>query len=281
MDMGTMGQGMPVLYGNNGGGNDMNNSPWWPLVWLAFLGRNGGGLFGGGETGAGGVAFADAIGRVSQDVSAGNLANAQQTAALQQQACSNTQAVTESINRAAADAAACCCNTRLDAANQGALTREAINTGTFVTQGGFKDLALQNCQSFSGLQAQIAACCCDTQKGILEQSNTIQRLGADINSGIQMQTMQLSAQNSADTQRILDAINSQTVTELQDKLTQCRSELSNCNQTGAISQINGNQTAQILAGIQASMNQILTICGCSCNNGGGPPGPPGQSSHQI
>jgi len=277
MDMGTgiAGQGMPVLYGN--GSNGMNDSPWWPLVWLAFLGRNNG-LFGGGNE-AGGVAFADAIGRVSQDVSAGNLANAQQTGALQQAINSGNASVTEAINRSAADAAACCCNTRLDAANQGSMTREAINNGTFVTQGGFKDLALQNCQSFNALSAQFAACCCDIQKEILTQSNIIQQVGAGINNNIQMQTFQLNEAATRNTQTILDAINNQTIAELQDKLTTCRTELCSCQETGAISQINGNQTQQILTGLQAAVNQILTICGCSCNNGGGPPGQTSQMNH--
>lgn len=274
MEMGTATTGMPVMVGN-GSNDSWGSNPIWALVWLAALSRNGG-VLGGGE--GGGVAIADAIGRISQDVSAGNLANAQQTGALQNAIFSGNASTNEAISRAAANAAACCCDARLDAANQGSMTREAINTGTFVTQGGFKDLALQNCQSFNALGAQLAACCCDTQKGILEQSNIIQRLGADLVSATQMQTMQLSQQATADTQRVIDAINAQTTAELQDKLSQCRSELSNCNQTGAIAGIATSQTAQILAGIQASMNQILTICGCSCSNGGGPPGPPNQTA---
>jgi len=269
MDMGVAQTGgMPVLYGNGNNGSDFNNNPWWPLVWLGFLSRGGFG-FGGGESA--GAAQAD-LNLINQKLFDSALANSAQTTQLQGQLANGFSGVTEAINRSAADAAACCCDTRLDAANQGALTREVINNGTFVTQGGFKDLALQNCQSFNALSAQLAQCCCDTQKEILSQSAIIQGVGSSINNNIQAQTFQLNEAATRNTQSILDAINNQTMNELQDKLAQCRNELSNCQQTGNISTIQNVQTQQITAAITAAMNQILTLCGCSCNNQRGPQG---------
>lgn len=233
MDNGTNGgMGAADVMALSRGGNDMV----WPLVWLAFLGGNGG-LFGrnGGEA----AVASSAISEINSKQFDSALANAAQTTALQ-----------ETINRTAADQAACCCNTQL------------------TTQGGFKDLALQNCQATNQITSALAACCCETQKGILEQSGIIQRIGADIGAQVQLQTMTLQNQATQDTQRIIDAINAQTQSELQDKLTECRAALSNCNQTATISQV-------VAAAAQQAAQTVITTCGCSCN-GGGPPGPPGQ-----
>jgi len=245
---GGIGAGELALLQNGGGGNNWSNNPFAYLIWLVALGRNG--LFGGNDAaGAATVASqADAIRGVQETVSAGNLA-----------ACQNTNAIQASIAQSAAQAAACCCDTRLEQANQGALTRQSIDQGTFVTQGGFKDLALQNCQSFSGLSAQLAACCCENQKGLLGVENAIG-----------MQTMQLTQQATANTQAILNQLAQQNEALLRDRLAekddiiaQCRLDLSQQTQNNII-------TAQINAAVTAAVNQITTICGCSCNGSGSP-----------
>lgn len=248
--------------------NGMNQNPWWPLVWLAFLGR--GGLFG------------NEAGTIDGAIAAKVDANKD---LIMQAVSGSNDALTALATTLNCDLNAlkeCCCTvrnqicqdgsaTRETVNNVGNLNRETLNRGFADSQmgmaAGFANLNTNLCNQFNGIQSSLASldktmcmdgaatrealakCCCEAQLRTAEQ------------------TAALTAQNTNNTQRIIDAINAQTTAELQDKLSQCRSNLSNCEQTGAVAQIISNQTSQILQHLPWWLH----------GNGGaqgGPPGPP-------
>lgn len=226
---GGIGAGELALLNNNN-----PNEMVWPLVWLAFLRGNGGGLFGGGDA-AGAAAVtsqADAIRGIQESVNATGLAS-----------CQNTNAIQAGIASAAADAAACCCNTRIDTLNQAGQTREAINAQGANTQMGFAlqatsladkfaGLQLQACIDTRDLQAQLAKCCCDSQLQIAQQNATMAQQHCEIMNKIDIQSRD------------------NRIAILEDQLGVTRGNLSNCEQTNMFASLMNSQTAAIIAAIQ-------------------------------
>jgi hypothetical protein len=93
--------------------------------------------------------------------------------------------------------------------------------------------------------AAICECCCKLGVGLadvgksvevsaLNTVNAVERGNASIENTICNQTNTLLAKGTADTQRIIDAINAQTVGELEQKLADCKAQLSNATQTQQI-----------------------------------------------
>lgn len=255
MTSGGIGAGELALL-QGGGNNNWSNNPFAYLIWLVALGRNG--IFGGGGTEAAAVSSqADAIRGVQESVNAGNLAG-----------CQNTNAIQASINAAAAQAAQCCCDTRLEQSNQGSLTRQTIDQGNFGLQAALKDLGLQACQNTNLLSAQLAQCCCDNRLDSLRLQNEIDKTACATQSAINMQTMQVIQNQTANTQAILDRLNQQDINLKNDQIAELNQEIDRLR-------LDNSQQAQnnaIIAALGATANnivsQITTICGCSCNGGG-------------
>lgn len=146
------------------------------------------------------------------------------------------------------------------------------------------------------LTAAIAECCCnnllsqkDTQKEIIalrgdatlqacetrnaidkcycETNNNMLRGFADVNNNMAMQTQVLTQQGTANTQRILDAINQNRIDELQAQLTDAKLANSNLVQTNQINQKIQDSCCQPC---QPHPHPWWLFQG----GNGGPPGPP-------
>lgn len=103
-------------------------------------------------------------------------------------------------------------------------------------------------QSESSILSAICECCCKLGIGIadvgksvevsgLNTINAVERSQAAIQNDICNQTNTMLAAGTANTQRIIDAINAQTVGELQEKLTDCKAQLSNAQQTAQMTEM--------------------------------------------
>lgn len=263
---------LPYLLGQQtgfGGGYGGGNNNAWnnPLAWLIALGtlggRNGGGLFG--NNGSADAAYAsntaDALRDIQAGVSTAAVGNANQTATL-----------AETMNRIAADQAACCCSTKLEIANQGASIREgnlaqtnAIQLGFMGAQNNalqnFAALQLQACQNTNALQTQLAACCCETQKEILRMTNAIEGKGDQILNATAMQTAALTMQATQNKQEIIDRITANREALLVDQLSQCRTEASNCSQNQYLSGLFQTLGANQAQGFAAIIAAIQNTCG--------------------
>lgn len=232
--------------GNGEGSNgDFSNNP---LMWLITLGFLGNGSFFGnrnGENGVSAMATSDTLRGLQSDVSSAAVNTANQTNALLQANCTSTADIVNAINYSARAAAQCCCDTRVEISNQGAANREAVLHQTNAIQNGFMgmqgmidrqaaaSMAL-NCQNTNSIQAQIAACCCETQKLLLEQNSILQRQHDDLKNTVVVQSMS----------------NRQAI--LEDQLAVCRTDLSNCRQDSGLIAAMQSQTAAIIAAVQAT-----------------------------
>lgn len=239
--------------GGYGGGNNAWNNPLAWLIALGTLGGRNGGLFG--NNGSADAAYAsntaDALRDIQAGVSTATVGNANQTATL-----------AETMNRIAADQAACCCSTKLEIANQGASIREGNLAQTNAIQLGFMGaqnnalqnyaaLQLQSCQNTNAIQTQLAACCCENQKEILRMTNAIEGKGDQILNATAMQTAALTQQATQNKQEIIDKITANREALLVDQLTQCRTELSNCSQNTYLATLIQGQTNALIAAIQS------------------------------
>ena len=114
---------------------------------------------------------------------------------------------------------------------------------------------MANNAGFNRLAAAMAECCCDLRSG----QKDILCGQKDIVNAMCNQTQILTAQNNANTQRIVDTVNAHANQENRDKLASCERDLSNCQQTNSFNQ----QTALIMKEIAD-----LKACACGDNNGG-------------
>lgn len=203
---GTDAATMAALFSRNNNSDQWNN-PFMYLIWLALLGGNGNGLFGGGSRNT----ETDArFNQLSQQIS-----DNQNTNSLQSAVSSNHDFLHGFQN----------------SMNMGfAGTAQTINNASMSNIIGQKDAA-----------AQMASCCCDIKSNILNQTNQLQGRIDQLANGVaqgfaqvgfltQQQTNELNTNANANTQRIVDLINSQTTQELRDKLY----EMSQSAQTASI-----------------------------------------------
>lgn len=251
---------LPYLAMNQGNSNSLWNNPIMGILALGLLGKSG--VFGGNNVeGAAATATADALGRIQSDIATAAVGNANQTATL-----------AETMNRIAADQAACCCSTKLEIANQGASIREGNLAQTNAIQLGFMGaqnnalqnyaaLQLQACQNTNALQTQLATYCCETQKELLRMTNSVEAKGDQILNATAMQTAALTLQNTQNTQAIIDKITSNREALLVDQLAQCRNEASNCQQNQYLANLFAQLGANQAQNTTAIINAINSVCG--------------------
>jgi hypothetical protein len=162
----------------------------WPLVWLAALGGNGNGILGGRNDGAAGVTVAGIEGLQNQINGLLNTINAN-TSVLQHDA----------------------------------VKQQLCNMGTLIQSGN------------ADITHAISECCCKTQAAICDLGYKMQDGNKDIINAICAQTQVLTLQHVNGQQAILEAvrregeadralINANTLNEKDEKLTDCRTQLS-------------------------------------------------------
>lgn len=161
----------------------------WPLVWLSALG-GGNGLFNDRNNGAAGVTVAGIEGLQNQINGLLNTINAN-TAVLQHDA----------------------------------VKAQLCNMGTLIQSGN------------ADITQAISECCCKTQAAICDLGFKVDNSNKDILNAICQQTQNLTMQNVTSTQQITDAIreegrstreliNQNTLNEKDEKLADCRTQLS-------------------------------------------------------
>lgn len=174
---------------NNGGFGWGNDSAWWIIILLIF-GWGGNNGFGGGFGGNNNMAFD--LGRLAttNDVASGFstseimsdlndilLQNSQNTASLQQTLCQGFNGI----------------NT-------------ALLQGFHGVDNAVCTLGYQNQQGFNSLSRELGDCCCKLERGI-----------DSINFNTQRNTCDIIQANNANTQRLVDLINSNETQKLRDE----------------------------------------------------------------
>lgn len=194
----------PIMYGNSGFGNGFfGGDGIWALVLLALLfGGNTGWGFGGGNNGYNNLATTDYI---SSEFTQRDIAN------LGTQVGNGFQNQSNLISNGFADNATNICNLRSD-----------ILTGNMGLQNSILDSKYSDL-----LNAK------DTQRDILMQTTQLENQ-ASINalqgsSQLANCCCELKAQGLENTQRILDALNQNTIADLREKLNEAQTEISNRN----------------------------------------------------
>lgn len=134
----------------------------------------------------------------------------------------------------------------------------AINLGV---QQGFSNLNTQLCSSFDGVTAGINNLGYNLQTSLLNVNNLIDGVKYE---NAQNTSQIIQAQN-ANTQRIVDLMNQNTMQDLRDQLTSARGELSQAQQTSDI--VNQLQPVARPAYVVQSpyQSQMYGCSGCGCN----------------
>lgn len=227
---------MPVApayggYGNNGFGNGFGgDGAWWILVLFlfAFGGGRWGNGFGGGGFGSGGYGGGDnvAIGNLGgtnyRDVQAGfdqqavmggiNTLNSNVQngfAGVNTALCNGFAGVNATVNNGFANAEIA--NNSRQIANM----QQQFNSQTAITAG------------LTGLQGQLAQCCCDNRLATANLNSTILAENCADRQALSEGLTQMLINNTANTQRIVDTANA-GIQSIQDKL--CQLELDGIKQ---------------------------------------------------
>lgn len=206
MELGALGSTMPVLpltagggAGGLFGGGGSNTSDWIVFLIIAMIfGGNGNGLFGN-RNGAG-VAENSYI---ANEFNYSNLSNG--IRAIQNGLCDSTYALNSSIS------------------SQGELTRGAVTSGFVDTQRSFYDLS-----------AQMANCCCETNRNLDSLKYEGAKQTCEIITNANLNTRDLIEAGNANTQRIVDMMTQNTIQDLRDKNTALTLQVSQSAQTQAI-----------------------------------------------
>lgn len=185
-----------VMNGNNG--NNQWNNPMW-LIWAILFGRNGGFFGNNGE----GLQAAEINGKLNALSS-------------QIQDNQNTNSLAGAIG-----------------SNHDFLhgLQNSMNMGFAGTNATINAASMANLMGQKDAQAQMASCCCDIKSNILNQTNQLQSQVAQLANGVQtgfanlgfltqQQTTELNANNTANTQRIIDHMCAAETQNLRDKLAQ-------------------------------------------------------------
>lgn len=140
---------------------------------------------------------------------------------------------------------------------------------------GLSNLGYQNSQGFNGVESSIcsatfntskeisnlaaamAACCCETQKSIMETNFNMSKGFCEVITSANNNTRDLIAGQTANTQRITDLLNANAMQELRDKL--CAAEQEKTNLTFQASQVaqTCNLEKYVNNAIVASTNTII------------------------
>ena len=142
-------------------------------------------------------------------------------------------------SHATTQTAICSLNTAIERSNgdvKQAIADCCCKTQTTMLKG-FGDIEKEILRGNAGLDKTLCQNRFDMQMGLQTLGTQTQAGFCDVQRSISEQTHVLAAQMNNDTQRIIDVVDKHANAETQDKLTEARSALSNCQQTGNISQI--------------------------------------------
>ena len=243
---------------NNGGWGDGSGSWWIILFLLVLFGGWGNGNWGGNNGGNGGgfVPYMPYGIPYSAPASQTNLTDAfnfntlsGDTRAIQSSLCSGFAGVTNAINDASRASLECCCNVRSDIAQQGFNTITAINaTGNALGMGlinGFNDVNRGIQQN--GFNTQ--ECCCDIKTNIADLKYTVATENCADRSALQEGVRDIIANNTANTNAILNKLTQQELDAKNDIIATLRSQLN-------MADLKASQTAQNAFITQGFANEV-------------------------
>lgn len=238
MSLGSEG-GVPAVMNVTPTGTGYNNGGGWGGDWGAWIilflifGMFGWGGFGGFGGGWGGGNGALTRADLCSEFNFNGLENA--VRGVQQGICDSTYALNTSILNGfhGVDNAIC-------------------NLG-FTTQQGFNATQVAMMQGFNAAQAQLASCCCDTQRAIDGVNYNMATNTCALQNTMNNNTRDIIDSQNAGTRAILDYL-------CQDKISTLQQE----NQTLRLAASQSNQNAVIGARIDAATAEILRKTGAEC-----------------
>ena len=211
---------MPVQPAYQGNGNGMWGGDWssWIILFLIF------GLFGGWGNGFGG--FGGQNGGVGSEVQRGfdHSAVVTKLDGITQGICDSTYAITN------------------------AMTNGFNNTNMGMMQG-FNGVE----RGFCNLSAQLADCCCGTQRAIDGVRYDMAAQACDTRNTIQTTTRDIIDNQNANSRAILDALNQNYIRSLENE-----------NQGLKLAASQANQNAVLMAAMDANKAEILRRTGAEC-----------------
>ena len=254
---------MPVapMYGGYGNGGGMFGDNGWWIILLLLCGWGGGfgmGGFGGGfgnmmlgydfpwllngqnginaNTNAGfnQAATSAALGDISLGIAGVNQNICQATGLIQNSLCQGFAGTTAAVTAA-----------------QNGITQQLYNNEIASLNRSF-DAQTANAQGFSGVQAQLAQCCCDNRLATCQTQNIIQNEANATRFADANNTRDIIDSQTRGTQVILDKLCSLEIEQKNDTIAQLRQELIFAR--GQASQ--DVQTAAIQAGQRALANEV-------------------------
>ena len=232
--------GYPVYQGGNGGfGNGFGGDGFWIILLFILLGGWNNGGFGGGFDG----------GLYPWMNNSQNINNGFRDQMLN----TTVNGIQQGVNNLSTQLCNCCGDVQMALANgfagveQGANARQIANMQTaFAAQTA-------QAQGFNAVQAQLAQCCCDNRLASADLKYTIATENcadrAALNDGIR----DIIANNTANTQRILDQLCQDKIDAKNDEIAQLRQELLYARGQAATDV----QTATIRAGQATTANQLI------------------------
>lgn len=225
-----------VLGDTNGGYNNGFGGGNWGDMILGFIALGavfGWGGFGNGGFGGGGASGALTRGELCQDMNFQSLENA--TRGIQQGLCDGFYAVNTSLLNGfhGVDNAVC-------------------NLG-YQTQQGFNSTNVALMQGQNALQAQIADCCCTTQRAIDGVNYNMATNTCALTNTMNNNTRDIIDSQNAGTRAILDYL-------CQDKISTLQSE----NQALRLAASQSTQNAVLMAAMDANKAEILRRTGAEC-----------------
>lgn len=141
--------------------------------------------------------------------------------------------------------------TKLDAQTYGlADSTYALNNAI---TNGFNGVQQTLCQGFNGIQANIAECCCQTQRAIDGVNYNMATQACETRTAIANGTRDILENNNANTRAILDFLT-------QDKIATLTAE----NQNLKLAASQANQNAVLMAAMDANTAQIIRRTGNDC-----------------
>ena len=236
----------PMMGGNQGGFDFGNGNGWWFLI-LFFLMCGGG--WGNGFGGFGGNAMADMYPWMNQS-------NQINGGFRDQMLNTSIAGIQNSITAGFGDVQNSLCGgfAGVTAAITGAQNATAQQLYTNQIADMERSFAAQTAQTaaMTGLQAQLAQCCCDNRAATADLKYTVATEACADRSAISDALQSVIAANTASTQRILDQLCADKIEAKNDTIAQLRSELLYAR--GQASQ--DVQTAAIQAGQRALANEV-------------------------
>jgi hypothetical protein len=222
---------MAMLMGNQGGMGGGMGGMSMLLPWLFLFSR--GGLFGQNGEGAAANAYEVALGQ----------ANAQ-NASFQNMSTQITSGNADISNQITQNALA---NANYNFQNLSNMQNLAFGLERS-TQASFSATQLQEFQNYAALSQQAAQCCCNTQLRIEQTQNALSTQISAVNYESAVRTAAILERVNSGTQQILDKICEDRTQDLQVALQNCQ-----------LNSSNSAQTQQIIAAIQAAVNQFIPV----------------------